>query len=70
MYAALSEYASKAGLGCQEGVTANVEEQSPPRIRGQGRAGQGSGLREREESGKWEMGDRDKRRRGRRSYYL
>lgn len=58
MYAALSEYASKAGLGCQEGVTATVEEQSPPRIRGQGSAGQGSsGLREREESGKWEMGN-------------
>jgi hypothetical protein len=57
VYAALSEYASKAGLGCQEGVTANVEEQSPPRIRGQGRAGQGSGLRAQRKGGKWEMGN-------------
>lgn len=57
MYAALSEYASKAGLGCQEGVTANVEEQSPPRIRGQGRAGQGraqgSEKRRKVGNGKW-----------------
>jgi hypothetical protein len=58
VYAALSEYASKAGLGCQEGVTANVEEQSPPRIRGQGRAGQGrAGLRAQRKGGKWEMGN-------------
>jgi hypothetical protein len=74
VYAALSEYASKAGLGCQEGVTANVEEQSPPRIRGQGRAAglraQGSEEGRKVGNGKWEMGDRDKRRRGRRSYYL
>ena len=45
-------------------VTANVEEQSPPRkLRDSGT--QGKGGKWEMGNGKWEMGDRDKRRRGR-----
>jgi hypothetical protein len=57
VYAALSEYASKAGLSGGT-VTATWEAEEPPRDSGQGTSGLKKGR---------EMGDRDKRRWGGRS---